>query len=83
MLFWGFLRRADDAYTGVEGKRIEKKPSDWLQIGRLAVRNAFRSFSRCKAVGEIRLRLELALLDMVVFPTCWERRIKTNVYESA
>ena len=51
LMFW-YLRRADDAYTGTEGKRKEKKPSDWLQIGRLAVRMTVPLVSRCRALGE-------------------------------
>jgi hypothetical protein len=44
MLFWGFLRRADDAYTGNEGKRIAKKsrPTGYKSDGLLCA--WFRSF---------------------------------------
>lgn len=61
MLKVWYLRRADDAYTGTDGKGTEKKPSDWLQIGRLAVRNAFRL--RREGVGDVALITELVWLD--------------------
>ena len=51
MLMKGYLRRADDACTLKAGKGKEKKPSDWLQIGRLAVRMV-PLVSRCRALGE-------------------------------
>lgn len=51
LMFW-YLRRAYDAYTGNRVRCKEKKPSDWLQIGRLAVRMTVPLVSRCRALGE-------------------------------
>ena len=34
------------------GSEVKKKPSDWLQIGRLAVRMTVPLVSRCRALGE-------------------------------